>query len=232
MSARGTKTKKVLAVLLAGAVIYFVALSIMFPAYDWHVKYTVTVDTPSGERAASSVVEMGYRYFPEKFILSPGFPHHFYLSGEAVVVDLGGGRYLFTLTVRNGMEYLPFEALARRFGLSPGAYRELAPKIDRFRGEVALPRRLYPLLVTFDDINDPKTVRRVDPDDLAATFGFGYRLKSITIEITDEPVTRGKVEKVLGWLGKYPETGLGPATGRAKDVPLYSMFTHGDFIRR
>ena len=28
-----------------------------------------------------------------------------------------------------------------------------------------------------------------------------YQLKAITLEITDEPVTEGKVENVLGWLG-------------------------------
>lgn len=30
--------------------------------------------------------------------------------------------------------------------------------------------------------------------------GKCYSLKSITLEITDEPVTTGRVEKVLGWL--------------------------------
>jgi len=30
-----------------------------------------------------------------------------------------------------------------------------------------------------------------------------YSLKSITLEITDEPVSTGKVESVLGWLDEY-----------------------------
>lgn len=33
-----------------------------------------------------------------------------------------------------------------------------------------------------------------------------YRLKSITLEITDEPVTRGRVETVLGWIEQYYNT--------------------------
>ncbi|MEX2492944.1 MAG: hypothetical protein WD425_14410, partial [Nitrospirales bacterium] len=57
----------------------------------------------------------------------------------------------------------------------------------------------YPLLVTFTDITDPTTVKQVDPDNLAATFGPGVSLKRITLEITDESVTEGKVEQVLGW---------------------------------
>ena len=56
-----------------------------------------------------------------------------------------------------------------------------------------------PLLVTFTDIKDPTTVKKVDPDNLAATFGPGVSLKSITLEITDETVTEGKVEKIFVW---------------------------------
>lgn len=58
----------------------------------------------------------------------------------------------------------------------------------------------YPLLVTFTDITDPTTVNQVDPTNLAATFGPGVSLKRITLQITDEPVTEGKIESVLGWL--------------------------------
>ena len=63
-----------------------------------------------------------------------------------------------------------------------------------------VPRKHYPLLVTFDDINDPASVRRVDPGDLSATFGPGYRLNDVTLSIMDEPLTKGVVEIVLGWL--------------------------------
>jgi hypothetical protein len=55
-------------------------------------------------------------------------------------------------------------------------------------------------LVTFGNISDPTSVQQVDPDDLAATFGAGYALRAVTLEITGEPVTIGVVEGVLGWL--------------------------------
>jgi hypothetical protein len=54
--------------------------------------------------------------------------------------------------------------------------------------------------VTFADVADPTTVARVDPDDLAASFGPGVTLRGMTLEITDDPVTKGVVEGVLGWL--------------------------------
>ena len=49
------------------------------------------------------------------------------------------------------------------------------------------------MLVTFDDIAKPETVRRVDPADLAAVFGEGVRLKAVTLEITEMKVTEGRL---------------------------------------
>ena len=55
------------------------------------------------------------------------------------------------------------------------------------------------MLVTFEYLADPTSVRRVDPDDLASTFGEGVSLKRITVQVTDDPVTTG-IEKRLVWL--------------------------------
>ena len=65
---------------------------------------------------------------------------------------------------------------------------------------VTLTGDLIPMLVTFDDITKPETVREVDPEDLTAVFGEGVRLKAVTLEVTEEAVTEGRVEGVLGWL--------------------------------
>ena len=63
-----------------------------------------------------------------------------------------------------------------------------------------IPPAAYPLLVTFDDINKPETVREVDPANFAATFGPGVSLSGLTLEITAEAVTSESVERVLTWL--------------------------------
>ena len=100
---------------------------------------------------------------------------------------------------------------------------------SRFKTEI--PESQYPLLVTFTDLTDPTTVKAVDPENLAATFGPGVSLKRLTLEITDEPVTEGRIEQVLGWLGPHPE----PTLGRSKDIfnPIFAATVHhGDFIRR
>jgi hypothetical protein len=88
------------------------------------------------------------------------------------------------------------------------------------------------MLVTFDDISKPETVREVEPEDLAAVFGEGVRLKAVTLEITRGAVTQGRVEGALGWLGSYPEPHLIPGDGRSRDIPFGMTVSHGDFIRR
>ena len=70
------------------------------------------------------------------------------------------------------------------------------------------------MLVTFGDLDDPTSVAEVDPDDLAASFGEGYALKRITVQITDDPVTTG-IEQRLGWLRGHTS---GMLDGRANST--------------
>ena len=76
-------------------------------------------------------------------------------------------------------------------------------------------RSAYPMLVTFGDLDDPTSVERVDPDELAATFGEGVRLKRITVQVTDDPVTSG-IGQRLGWLNRTKGTLL----SRPRDAPI------------
>jgi hypothetical protein len=94
----------------------------------------------------------------------------------------------------------------------------------------------YPLLVTFKDPADPKTVVNLyevgcrkethcSPDEMSLIadrfeelFGKGVKLKDISIEITDEPIT-SSIEQRLNWLkplnGSYLDGGF-----TSKDAPL------------
>ncbi|MEP4423828.1 MAG: hypothetical protein ABJ354_20510, partial [Nitratireductor sp.] len=117
-------------------------------------------------------------------------------------------------------------------------YETLYPKIAGFRGVREVAREAYPLLVTFTDIADPTTVRRVDPDDLAATFGPGVALKRITLEITDEKVTEGRVKAVLGWMN-VPKIDPAINDGRSETLRYpntsprgYGTISTNEFIRR
>lgn len=186
-----------------------------FPTYSWHQKITVKIETPEGIKTGSSVIKQAYAYHGRTI----GNAHEFLLRGEAPVVDLGNGRYVFALVTANGMEYAVFEALHKKLGFNRARYKEMAALIVRYKDKVNLSGRSAPMLVTFADVNDPMTVKQVDPKDLAASFGEGYSLKSIMLEITDAPMTKGRVEKVLGWLARL-EGGYLHGGFTSKGAPL------------
>lgn len=258
--------------------------------WTWHQKLTVTVETPEGEVSGSSVQEV--RWKDQKFVPgSPGGKALNWMRGEATVVDLGQGRYLFAL-VSGAQTLAQYVVLDPAMLKAPMTERGNALEQAGLKAEV--PRKYLPLLVTFDDINDPASVKRVDPDNLDAAFGCGsssvsrvvpalpgpatarperpaassaaeagvsrsvagqavrsdvpareradartgvrkndncYSLKSITLEITSEPVTEGKVEKLLGWLSQHPEPSVIPKV-QPTDFSFEAKLRHGDFIRR
>ena len=211
--------------------------------YQWNEKLRLEVETPTGVKAASSVqsVQKIHTYWglPEMIGVRTKF------RGEAVVMEVRPGRYLFALfssklsrSRRFGLFYQHGldEVYQRELGVQKGVHKhdEIKDRYEltmRLKGRaVTIPQKYYPLLVTFKDINDPASVGLVDPDNLAETFGPNIELKRITIEITDEPVTRGEVEKVLGWFYNVdrivPKSQVTSYYTRKKPIP-----SKGDFIK-
>ena len=134
------------------------------------------------------------------------------VKGEAVAVDIPGRGTLFAV-LKQGQHHRssPEWIVPKAFGFPRRRHRSRRPKpaFDRLRalkGRVELAPGDLPLLVRFRDINDPKTVERVDPNDLAASFGPGAYLKRATIEMTRDPVTTG-IEKRLSWLSPLRSRG-------------------------
>jgi hypothetical protein len=207
-------------------------------APDYRYRLTVEVETPEGVKTGSSVIEV--RQSIGRTAMD-GFGEQVFLRirGEAVAVDLPDGRTLYAL-LRSGGDV---EWAARVIPLlSPDAGDENS--LDDFlllEGKKELPRKwtvqgpfnnasAYPMMVTFGDPADPTSVAQVDPDDLAAIFGEGVKLKRITVELTDDPVTTG-IEERLGWLSEYPEPSLRPGHG-LKDFSLPATLRHGDFRKK
>lgn len=167
-------------------------LSACLDHHEWHQKQTVVVDTPSGEVSGSSVVEVTARF--GQMPLSNN-EVSYGLAGEATVIEVAPGRYLFALLGRDEERY--YRAVRDQI-TTPyrGEWLKLIPEMDK---AAVLKTDNYPMLVTFGDINDPKTVREVDPENFADSFGPGFSLNRITLEITREPTTRGRVSALLGW---------------------------------
>jgi hypothetical protein len=170
-------------------------------SYDWHQKLTIEVETPDGLKSGSAVTAVSWwenRFFRD------GPAVHSELTGEAVVVDLGKGKYLFAL-LRNpdgsgDMADLTMRIVANRNVV--GWHISDVTSAKLLSGRINVPPKHFPMLVTFSNINDPRSVKQVDPNNLSTALGFGYSLRNINIEITNENVTIGEIDNVLSWLKK------------------------------
>ena len=188
---------------------------------DYRYRLKVEIETPQGLRTGSSVIEVSNHL--ERSINGGGYSFIYKARGEAVAVDLPGGRTLFALLRGDDLSNVDWAARIV-YDLTPLVVPETSDeyaseRVQRLKNAVAnrepvtLPRSMpfwgnaeapsaYPLLATFRDIRDPASVERVDSADLAATFGPGVVLRRITVTITDDPVTTG-IEKRFGWWDQY-----------------------------
>jgi hypothetical protein len=169
-------------------------------------RLTVEVETSAGIKLASGVMSV----HPDR-----GYNHggHTATRGDAVFVDLGGGKNLVALLAHldntvdlDAINYVALRAY-RTAGRNP-SFNEMST----MTGVVPVTGALIPVLLTFADVADPATARTVFPDDLEAALGKGFQLHGISAEVVPngfwpldfggalgEPVTRGIAAK-LPWL--------------------------------
>jgi hypothetical protein len=138
----------------------------------------------------------------------------FETRGSAVVVDLGARGVLF-VTLHGWLDRGPSKGRS----VSPDAWTPvpalqpiLGPPSPEWRDRtgVSAPVALddLPVMVTFADPRRPDTVRLVDPGNLAATFGPGVALQSVTVEITRDGVDRDAALRALPWLATWGQRSL------------------------
>jgi hypothetical protein len=237
--------------LMTGLVVLLSGCGTALP--DYRYRLTVEVETPEGLKTGSSVIEVSTAMAGKNSIPTPGVISH-RLRGEAVMVNLGRRGTLFALLRSDANSSWATNVLFRLAPKIPvvrdedGNRDSVADFHARFqamldsRKVVVLPKTYpdqghlrddpaRPMLVRFRDIIDPTTVERVDPDDLAASFGEGVKLRRITIQLTDDPITTGII-RTLPWL-KHQRGGLIPVpNGKAiGDMPIGAQIHEGDFIR-
>jgi hypothetical protein len=197
--------------LLAGGVALLAGCNPFGSTYSYRYKITVEVDTPEGLKSGFAVHET----LVSKSNVDLGdidAKRGMRTRGEAVAVDLSGGQTLFALIPDSSLTQAVLDPdwkndwveSAKRIsgGDTPAGALPMDPAkpVGRFDKPSG-----YPMLVRFRDSADPKTVEEVKPDDLAASFGAGVRLRRIILQMTDEDVTVG-IEKKLPSFGK--ETGF------------------------
>ena len=172
----------------------------------WNQRMTLTIQTPSGVVSGSSVQRIVWKGLdaahrtktPTNSTWS-----RFYPQGEAVAVEIAPGRWLFALLKgAQGWQGEPGTNFGYAVAVPLGHHASSVEAVAVIKSlpkdqPLPLPPEAWPLIVTFDDISDPKTVRRVDPSDLAASFGPGVQLKAVTLEVTNEAVTEGRITNAL-----------------------------------
>ena len=186
-------------------------------------RLTAVVETPEGLRSGSSVIEVAWAMSRT----SPPLGGSGYtVKGEAAAVDLPGGQTLFVLL--RSAEEVDWAAWVIKRIPSAGMIEQAKPTQSNRAAQIAsekryldlvradrgvhavwraqpphnLPGLSIPYFVRFRDEADPKSVEQIDPANLAKSLGPGVRLKSLTVQVTEDPVTTG-IAKRLGWLGTH-----------------------------
>jgi hypothetical protein len=168
------------AVLLAA---WFSPLGILWKdAGTWRYRLVLSVETPEGSREASSVGQASYHL--ERSINGGGMASHYAIRGEAVFLDLPGGRNLVML-LAHGITGDDVDGLAyviRNRLLGRKSTDALAAEGARPVARVELTGQDIPTLVTFRDLNNPASAQVIRPQGLGA-FGPGYALKEARLEM-------------------------------------------------
>ena len=192
------------AILIGGLVLVGVSVAycqhFWFP-YTWHQKMTIEVEVDGQVLTGASVMKVSWRK-NDPIGAANGPEWLGGIRGEAPYVEIPGRGVLFGLISVAGHSSYAADVATQMMTGQKGWARgpQEFSLVQAAKGQtVTIPLDRYPLLVTFTDLTDPTTVKVVDPENLAPTFGPGVSLKRITLEITDEPVTEGKIESVLGW---------------------------------
>lgn len=194
-------------VLVAAIVIFY---KMEYPTATVRYKLTVEIDTPEGVKTGSAVRDITIWRQPQ---LLPNIPTILSdVKGEAVVVDLGQRGVVFGLLRGAGGAYDAHRFLEKALPPPRVNAREYVLYYKNLdKASRALTPEAYPAFVYFRDIKDPKTVEALliyrnvgqgwitsqvlDKDRFTEAFGEGVALKSVTIEMTREPVTKGVVER-------------------------------------
>jgi hypothetical protein len=208
-----------------------VVWKLAFPSEAIRYRLTLEAEVDGKLVTASSVVEV--LFVGPSFLDSwdplqddPRGPHtDIRVRGEAVALKLGNRGHLFATLApveRSRSDgYLNYPCCIYAQAIVPRAWREQQirvaadfARLRRLSPKMELSFDELPLLVRFGDLSHPETVERVDPNDLAASFGPGVRLVSATVELADAPIT-DKIDRILPWLanekfGSYLMPGNGP----------------------
>jgi hypothetical protein len=198
------------------------------------VRYRLTIDisVDGAIKEGSSVGEITFGV-NDGLLKNMGSYYWSACKCEAAAIDLGQRGLLFAglAYYRKGFDGVsPFASLisglfpeTKHVGWEPAAVDALA----RHVGPVDIDVDNLPVLVQFRDISDLRSVVRVDPEHLDASFGPGVKFAHATMEIVDSPLTTGIEKRLPWWNGPITAGYLTGTDGLAHFLVDQSLFRSG-----
>jgi hypothetical protein len=185
----------VVLLIVVGAIVAYFYFS---GVYTNRFRLTIEVNTPDGLKTGSSVIETR---FWESGSWGPIEARGVRADarGEAVYVDLGGGRHVIAILGWGAKG----EDQDKVYGLTCAA-RAPGRRVDwkdeyKLKGKGELPPEYVPAFVIFTNLTDPKTARIVPRGKFEEVFGPGVHFARATIETTGDAVTT-QLSARLPWL--------------------------------
>ena len=182
---------------------------------SYRYKLTLTLDTPDGVKTGYDVVE---QEFWGVSLPMRGTAHR--TVGQAIYIDMEPGHPpLIALMGRarrtkddlqHGLQWgmnapthvLDEQCLDGKGFRDGGNIESTVSALNACNKVVSITNDELPDLVTFPDPVDHDKIVIVDPDNLEATFGPGFKWKSRTLQVTKEPMTTD-IEKRMPWMNGY-----------------------------
>jgi hypothetical protein len=222
------------------------------PTYEHRYRVQLSVETPEGVRTASSVWAVSCTDAP---LFSPAARSLGFagcrLRGEAVFLELPGGRNLVALMARGpkGDDVDLYDTAPAAFefkgGGASGGWYSQAP---RWTGWRVLTDRLIPTLVTFTDVTNPASaqvvyatgtqerrnsgggayaVGKVFEDRFTALYGPGFALKEVRLEMVSAGIWPFNLLPV-----PFPQALFGTPITTGIEGKLPMLVTHREPLRR
>lgn len=214
-------------------------------SYDYRYKLKVEVDTPTGVKTGFSVVEIsvGKSGTIMPAAMRGGSAH--LRHGEAVAIDLMPNKTLFVLLQSDLDPEWATTAAIYAVDIERPKGTDSGTDLDNYFETLRADRRVWqvkrshgqspspqdPTFLSFRNLADAASVEQVDPDNLEKTFGPGVKLKSLTIQITDQPITYS-ITKRLPWLeqvGRSRSTLIPNPSRLLKDNSQIQLISPSDF---
>lgn len=171
-------------------------------------RLTLEVETPEGLRTGSGVIEHIARWndgILRGLGAGPGLA--IATLGEAVIVDLGPLGLLLCALTRDLANHksqdellLPAVFPFSEWGGSIENYGAFLRRLESRQPTRDVPFERLPLLARFRDPTDPMSAERVEPANIATRLGAGVRLRKVTAQITDDPVSPPAIRQKMPWI--------------------------------